>query len=307
MITNAYIKQINDTSIDIKVASGSGGGFVLNTDAVCPVIAIFKNGILYAIEDKRTDVTIVPVINVPSTVADNEVKNYVINSIKPYYEKVDTEIDRIDKGTKDKMPYGLDIDIPNGYTIYFKNSSYVEYIIVKGKEINDTTNSTMILLDNETKVKLEADNGIVPNDTILEVKKIMEKEILTDIKTILGDNVKQFELFDITLKSNGVEIQPNGKVKISIPIPDCFFTTNLAVYRIEENGDKIKCDAKVIDSSLQFETDHFSKYVIAEIGRDSNEKDDTPKTGTIENIYYILPIIFISALGIIAFGKKETK
>ena len=66
-----------------------------------------------------------------------------------------------------------------------------------------------------------------------------------------------------------------------------------------------------------FETDHFSTYVLAEKEVTQNttntnnttdrKKDDTPKTGTIASIYFMIPVTIISAIGIIAFRRKETK
>ena len=65
-----------------------------------------------------------------------------------------------------------------------------------------------------------------------------------------------------------------------------------------------------------FETDHFSTYVLAEKEVTQNttntnnttdrKKDDTPKTGTTASIYFIIPVAVISAIGIIAFRRKET-
>ena len=56
-----------------------------------------------------------------------------------------------------------------------------------------------------------------------------------------------------------------------------------------------------------FETDHFSTYVLVEISN-TNELDNTPKTGTTDIIKYIVPITIVSAIGVVALRKeKETK
>ena len=116
--------------------------------------------------------------------------------------------------------------------------------------------------------------------------------------------------------------QLNGKVKISIPVPDNFDKSNLVVYRVEEDGTKIEYTVTVNGDVATFETDHFSIYVLAEKETTQNtentvkpsttttpehKKDDTPKTGTTESIYFIIPVTVMSAIGIIAFRRKETK
>ncbi len=123
-------------------------------------------------------------------------------------------------------------------------------------------------------------------------------------------NTNKFYAYDITLKSNGVKIQPNGKVKISIPIPEGMETSNLVVYRVEDNKlIKYEVTVEEIESVkyATFETDHFSTYVLAEVATADNqeenntateenttstngEKDNTPKTGT-TIINFILEII----------------
>ena len=37
------------------------------------------------------------------------------------------------------------------------------------------------------------------------------------------------------------------------------------------------------------------------------ELDETPKTGVTDVVYYILPVVFISAVGIVVFRKKSKK
>ena len=85
------------------------------------------------------------------------------------------------------------------------------------------------------------------------------------------------------MESNGVEIQPNGMVKISIPIPEIFYNADLAVFRIDDDG--TKTPYSVAETAIEgvryitFETEHFSTYVLADIT--DTEKDETPKTGIV--------------------------
>lgn len=316
MIKNTYTKQINDNTITVKVSAGAGGSdgtLNLWTWESGTIIGVFKNGILYDLKRMGEELT-VPVINVPNTVAKNEVKDYVVNLIKKNYKEIGESITKIEKGTKNKEEYGLNIDIPNGYTIYANYGEGPSYVIINGVDnIEDTTTNNdnnvnpVAATDNKTNIKLETNDSVVPSNTVLDVQPITEGKIFDNVKKVLS-NVNKFKVFDITLKSNGVEIQPNGKVKISIPIPQDFDTSKLMVYRIEGNGKKIsyKVNVVTIDNVkyAQFETDHFSTYVLAETEPNSSEKDNTPKTGTETNAMpYVLGIV--ATIGIAFIIKRK--
>lgn len=311
--TKNYIKQINDNSVVVKCEMSSGG---INGDLniLCngTLLAIFKNDILYELKNMGREWTI-PVINVSNTIPKSEVKDYVIDLIKKDHKRFGENIIKIEKGTSTSG-----IDIPNGYTIYPKSEydNIPSYVIINGVDIEDTTTNNndnkndtkpVVATDNKTNIKLETNDGVVPSNTVLEVQPITEGKIFDNVKKVLS-NVNKFKVFDITLKSNGVEIQPNGKVKISIPIPQDFDTLKLMVYRIEGNGKKIsyKVNVVTIDNVkyAQFETDHFSTYVLAETEPNSNEKDNTPKTGTETNaIPYVLGIV--ATIGIAFIIKRK--
>lgn len=178
----------------------------------------------------------------------------------------------------------------------------------------DEAPSITILTNNKTNINLNADKGVLPNGTTLEAENIKEGTFYNTVTKILS-NVKGFRLYDINLLSNGTKIQPNGKVKVSIPIPSDFDKTKLSVYRVSENGDKTEYKVTVEGDYATFETDHFSMYVLAEkteetptttpSNTDDRKKDDTPKTGTIDVVGTLSIITVISALGIIAFRRKK--
>ena len=74
----------------------------------------------------------------------------------------------------------------------------------------------------------------------------------------------RFSVFDFALESGGVRVQPNGKVTVSIPIPEGYDRSRLAIYYMDENGVKTELPCAVDGDSVTFETDHFSTYVVAE-------------------------------------------
>ena len=144
---------------------------------------------------------------------------------------------------------------------------------------NENNDKVITKTDIKTNIKLEADKGIITDDTIMEITEISSGTTFDKIKNSL-EEIKNFKAFDITLKSNNTNIQPKGNVKISIPVPVGFDASRLLIYRFEEDGTKIEYQVKVANGYATFETDHFSTYVLGEKTEVSNENQN--KTG--ENV-----------------------
>jgi len=161
-----------------------------------------------------------------------------------------------------------------------------------------------------TGIRLESTTQI-PENTQLVAERIENSALISRVNNTLSD-IQRFVVYEISLEANGIEIQPNGKVRIGIPIPEDFNNSNVVVYRIEENGENIAYDVTLeeLDGKVyaKFETDHFSTYILAEeVVNLEGKKDDTPKTGTAENIYYIISIMIVISIGILSYGKIRFK
>lgn len=302
-----YNNLVNKKDIVIKSSAGAGGsdgGFSIGTDGTS--IGIFKKGVLYEIRHMGAEET-VPVITVSSSISDDEMNKYVIKILKECNKDV-KEINSITQGATVSGNQWTK-EVKDGYTvkgIHTYNGKQYEFTnpIIIRKEVAPVTKT-----DTTTNIKLEADTNVVPANTVLEVEPITEGQTYNTVKRVLI-NVAKMKVFDINLLSNGVKIQPNGKVKISIPIPTEFDTSKIAVYRITNNGEKIKYDVTVIDGMATFETDHFSTYVLAEEGEQATEvkqgeKDNTPKTGTETNILLYIAVCAIIGTIIIKRLAKE--
>ena len=123
-------------------------------------------------------------------------------------------------------------------------------------------------------------------------------------------------VYDRTLQSEGVTVQPDGKVKVSIPIPEGLDTNKLVVYSINDNGTKTEYAVTVetVDNIqyATFETDHFSTYVLGEKAEQTTttntettakgEKDETPKTGATATIAGITALVIL--IGTVVIIKK---
>lgn len=149
---------------------------------------------------------------------------------------------------------------------------------------DENKNKTIIKTDSTTNIKLEAQRGIIPDDTSMNIMEIKAGTTFDKIKNVLVDS-DNFKVFDIVLKSNNTIVQPNGKVKIKIPIPKDFDKSKLTIYRFEENGAKTEYQVTVENEYATFETEHFSIYVLGEKTKIADEtQNDTEQNNTETNV-----------------------
>ncbi|MCL2488615.1 MAG: InlB B-repeat-containing protein, partial [Oscillospiraceae bacterium] len=128
---------------------------------------------------------------------------------------------------------------------------------------------TVRLEDEETGLKLEAEEGVLPPDTVMEVAVLDPDETDKCFKII--NNAEQntsdkIIAFDITLISNGTEIQPNGLVKITIPVPVGFNKQKMVLFHVADDGTLTKIPFTLDSNSknMTFYVSHFSVYAIVE-------------------------------------------
>ena len=182
-----------------------------------------------------------------------------------------------------------------------------------GENENIDNTSIYTTQDTTTNIKLSANTGIVPDGTTLNVDAITSGEVFDAISKKLGD--VKFSIFDISLISNNVAIQPtNGNVKISIPIPNGYDTSNLVVYRFADDGSQEQEYAVTIDGNYAvFETDHFSNYALAEKSTTTNtstnnsQLDNEPKTGITNPVTVVVSTLVVACLGLFICIKKLSK
>ena len=303
-IAEDYEKQIGDNTVKVKVeigAAGSDGDLNLRVDGNLLYVGIFKNGILYEIRCLELQF-FVPVVNVPSTISDEKINDYVTNEIIKCYPEFENTINEIQKGTGEFY-------IKDGYTVKTTEGKD-SYIIIR-------KNTKTILNDENTKIKLEATVESVPEDTKLIVKHIKDNEEYDNVKKKIENKTAKFNVYDISLLRNNILIQPNGNVKISLPIPEGYNYEKLVIYGI--NNDKVEeYSLEIQDGFAILETNHFSIYILAEkiednsIGEidqveeknEENKLDNTPKTGN-KSIETTMSYIFamLSSIGIICIKR----
>ena len=116
--------------------------------------------------------------------------------------------------------------------------------------------------DEKTGVEIiykdEFENGVD-----LEVSQVFDGKSFQLISANYGD-VKS-AVFDISTYKDGVKVQPNGKIKVRIPLPQGFGGGNIFVCYVDsENGEVQKIKATVNGGYVEFEAEHFSEYAVVE-------------------------------------------
>ncbi len=326
--TDIIKETINDNNITVlRRAGGMGGGTYLPFGVAHNAVEylIFKNDILYATKKFCPSIPNGRQITVPNDVKN--IEEYAIpkieSHIKEFFKKYDigwkVEKVRIEK-VKD-----------NSYKVYatIEGTGETEmtadniYLIIKQEGANPVENITT-KEDKTTGIKIE---GNFSSNIVISSNKVTDQTLLNKVAEVLKNVSSKYIVYDISLLENNTKVQPNGKIKVSIPIPSGYNTSKLVVYRVTENSEKIEYKPVINGNYVTFETDHFSTYVLAEqttsnkpntdnnkptntntTSTDANnlhKKDDTPKTGT-DNIALIASAIIsiVSLAGIIIIKKK---
>ena len=110
------------------------------------------------------------------------------------------------------------------------------------------------------------------------VKSTVDK--LPEEYKLLAD--EKMVTIDISVKSDGVKVQPDGKVKVSVPAPIEGVEEYLVFHiKSESNVERLDCEFK--DGKVVFETDSFSPYVFLDNSNSSALviKNPGPCEGTV--------------------------
>ncbi len=119
-----------------------------------------------------------------------------------------------------------------------------------------------VMKDEKTGIEIEFDDEY-GSDVEIKVEEVFDGDSFKIIENVCGNN--NSEIYDVSTVKNGEKVQPDGKVKVRIPIPTGFKTTNILVFYIDStNGTATNIPTTVVNGYVEFETDHFSYYAIVE-------------------------------------------
>lgn len=114
------------------------------------------------------------------------------------------------------------------------------------------------LVENGVKVTQKGDFS---SSTVLDAYVVEDSDEIQRLpESFMGETV-----YNITLRENGNEIQPDGEIEVRIPVPNGKDGTKCIVYRLEEDGTKTEMSSYLDEGYLVFVTTHLSYYAIVEI------------------------------------------
>jgi len=118
--------------------------------------------------------------------------------------------------------------------------------------------------ETENGVTVEAEIGVVPGEAELMVTPLAGEDNAKVLEMLGLDSsaADRISFYDVSLLLDNVEIQPSGKLKIRLPIPQAFDPAAISVYHVSEDGVRQKISHTVLNGCAVFETDHLSWYGI---------------------------------------------
>ncbi len=153
------------------------------------------------------------------------------------------------------------------------------YVVITPNDTTaaDTTAAAPEVVTGANGESVEAPKDVVPEGAVLEAKEQTKEEAVKAVEAVktTDDNKEVVEtvkksvedgkaaVLDINLVKDGVKVQPDGTIKVTINIPEILKNAaQLFVYRVEDNGTFTDVKATVSGGKLVFSTGHFSTYII---------------------------------------------
>ena len=125
---------------------------------------------------------------------------------------------------------------------------------------------------------------------------VAETDELGNLTDVITEGITNYDIYNITLRENGAEIQPDDEIEIRLPVPDGADGKKCVVYRIEEDGEKTLLSSSYKDGYVTFRTPHLSYYLIGEVTNSS------APTGII-----IISILLIGGIAVTVVFLKHKK
>lgn len=183
------------------------------------------------------------------------------------------------------------------------------------------------LQDQTTGIVLEATSDVIAKQTSMKVQQISDETQLYDFKQQLKEVSSTFTAYEISLWDGTTQIQPKGKVRISMPLLAGYDPDQIAIYQIKNELQIF--DITIQDHMVMFETDDLDgvfaltkkdpKQIIVEEdemqngsqGEDGQKQPSTDQKGTDtgdhsnRSLYLTLLLISAGCLSFIGYKKYK--
>lgn len=195
----------------------------------------------------------------------------------------------------------------------------------KCKRCGETTSEVIpcTAKDDATGAIFEADAGVFTEGTTLSVEEIgRDNPSYALAENVLKDTCKDFKLYDVSASRNGADVQPNGELTVTWPIPDGF-GTDVALYLLSSDGtaEPIEATVSADGKTLTAKLTKLGELALGKLGNssagsndptdstDSSVSDDVPAQGS-SLVWIIVAIAAVVVIGgaivlIVILKKKK--
>ena len=201
----------------------------------------------------------------------------------------------------------------NGKTSLYDMSDVVK---IQNPSEPETEEKDVTLVDvNGSGVTITGKESVLNENMELEATLITSGDLYSKAQAALKDG--QFTLYELCLLKNNIEIQPDGTVTISIPVPNGYTGASCKVYRVDEDGSVTQVAAALQDGKLVFETSQMGAYAVwqpvpaestdpGESG-ESGENQSGPSTGDNGStpLWFALSLLTLTLLAVLAKKKQQ--
>lgn len=217
-----------------------------------------------------------------------DLTTYTEESVKKLNQEINAVIRNLDI-TKQKTVDGYVVAIHKAIENLVKKVIHIDIDAVK---------------DNNTGIVIE---GKLPNGSNFIVNKIADKKTLDILDSALKQIAEKYVAFDLSIVKDGIQIQPNGKLKVTMPIPNGFDKTSIAIFYIDNEGNKTKLDSRIETDYIVFEVDHLSIYALVQLKNTDVSIPELPKTNDNINfeLYTILALTTLVSCMYLIYKRKS--
>ena len=171
-------------------------------------------------------------------------------------------------------------------TYLYNDSSWElldEFSVKKSPQVNS---EDVVVSSDETSVKTEitAPAGSIEKDAQFQVQDIKEGTVYDYVKSQYKD--KEFNIIDIALVKNNINILPTGDIKIKFDLPAGFDVNHLGVYKLSDTAKNYtlnKLSYTVDGSSIIVTTKDLGSFVLVNEKAATDDGNGTGNTGDTES------------------------
>ena len=140
--------------------------------------------------------------------------------------------------------------------------------------------------------------------TTISAKTVESGAVYDAAKKAMNGLTQKFVVFDINALKDGAAVQPNGKVKVTFPIPATLSVDNLKLFYVSADGkrESIKLTVDKKAKTATAELSHFSTYVLANVITSPGTGDTTNYT-----LWYVLTFVSFAGIALSCVALKTRK